>query len=244
MEVKLIVVGSSPAWPNPGGAQSGYLVESDGRRLLLDCGAGVLARLREQSPWPQVDAIAVTHFHLDHFADLVPWVWGALFGPGREVAKPELWLPPGGAAQLDHLSTHFGTPEMFERAFHLHEYVSREPFSAAGLEVTPVEVLHYTIETYGMRVGNGRRTLGYSGDSGPCPPLAEIARGADLFLCEATLGAPELDDQPRGHLTIDEALDAFRAGGAARLLLTHRPDELRVDEGLELAYDGLELVLA
>ena len=43
--VKLTVVGCSPAWPNPGGAQSGYLVNGSGN-LLLDCGPGVLARLR------------------------------------------------------------------------------------------------------------------------------------------------------------------------------------------------------
>ena len=47
MAVRLTVVGSSPAWPNPGGAQSGYLVEGPGL-LLLDCGAGVLARLRDR----------------------------------------------------------------------------------------------------------------------------------------------------------------------------------------------------
>ena len=47
MEVRLTVIGSSPAWPNPGSAQSGYLVEGEGA-LLLDCGPGVLARLRER----------------------------------------------------------------------------------------------------------------------------------------------------------------------------------------------------
>src|SRR5215813_8844695 len=60
--VKLKVVGSSPAWPNPGGAQSGYLIEGPGR-LLLDCGPGVLARLREldsANGWPHVDAIVVS----------------------------------------------------------------------------------------------------------------------------------------------------------------------------------------
>src|SRR3712207_8286557 len=92
MEVRVTVVGSSPAWTNPGGAQSGYLVDDGERRLLLDCGAGVLGRLREFEAWPTVDAVAITHFHLDHWADLVPWVWGALFGPGREVPKPELWV--------------------------------------------------------------------------------------------------------------------------------------------------------
>src|SRR3712207_2194395 len=63
-EVKLRVVGCSPAWPNPGGAQSGYLVESgDGGRVLLDCGPGVLARLRADEGWPRVDAILITHWH-------------------------------------------------------------------------------------------------------------------------------------------------------------------------------------
>ena len=96
--MKLNVVGCSPAWPNPGGAQSGYLLEGPGR-LLMDCGPGVLARLRSngENGWPQVDAIAITHFHLDHWGDLVPWVWGAMWGFGRDYEKPELWLPPGGA---------------------------------------------------------------------------------------------------------------------------------------------------
>ncbi len=81
MSVKLTVVGCSPAWPNPGGAQSGYLLEGPGR-LLLDCGPGVLAKLREREAWPHVDAIAITHWHLDHWGDLVPWVWGSTLGPG------------------------------------------------------------------------------------------------------------------------------------------------------------------
>src|SRR5438093_6314380 len=95
--VKLTVVGCSPAWPNPGGAQSGYLLQNDGERLLLDCGPGVLARLRElNGGWPVVDAVVVTHWHLDHWGDLVPWVWGSMAGPGRERPKVRLWLPPDG----------------------------------------------------------------------------------------------------------------------------------------------------
>ncbi len=97
--LKLHVVGCSPAWPNPGGAQSGYLLEGSGR-LLLDCGPGVLARLRDEEGWPRVDAIAITHFHLDHWGDLVPWVWALSFGPASEMAPPELWVPAGGRTVL------------------------------------------------------------------------------------------------------------------------------------------------
>ena len=75
--MRLTVIGSSPAWPNPGGAHSGYMVTANGSRVLLDCGPGVLARLREMEAWPGVDAIAITHWHLDHWGDLVPWVWGS-----------------------------------------------------------------------------------------------------------------------------------------------------------------------
>ena len=242
MAMKLTVIGCSPAWPNPGGAHSGYLVEGP-RRLLLDCGPGVLPRLRASENWPRVDAIVITHFHLDHWGDLVPWVWGTMYGLGSESAQPELWLPPGGADHLATLGKRLGFPDMFERTFRLRQYEDATPFEAAGLSVTPLQLPHYMLETYGLRVANARRTLAYSGDAAPSARLVELARGADLFLCEATLERGELDGEPRGHLAADEAVAAHEEAGAKRLLLTHRPAELDLDPGLERAYDGLELEL-
>jgi len=236
--VKLTVVGCSPAWPNPGGAQSGYLVEDDGRRLLLDCGPGVLARLRQDAEWPEVDAIVITHFHLDHWGDVVPWVWGALY-LGLQDERPELWVPDGGRRELDLFSTRFGIPDMFDRAFAVNEYRDGERFAAAGFELLPLRLPHYTLETYGLRVSNSHRSLAYSGDSAPSDRLAELARGADLFVCEATLARAELDGDPRGHLSADEAVAVFEASGARRLLLTHRPQELPLADGLERARDGM-----
>ena len=86
-----------------------------------------------------------------------------------------------------------------------------------------------------------RRTLAYSGDSGPSEKLTDLAEEVDLFLCEATLKDGESDGQPRGHLSADEAVSAFEASGAKRLVLTHRPQELGNVDGLEQAKDGLEL---
>jgi ribonuclease BN (tRNA processing enzyme) len=237
--VKLKVVGCSPAWPNPGGAQSGYLIEGPGR-LLLDCGPGVLARLREDEEWPDLDAIVITHWHLDHWGDLVPWVWGAMVGPGRRLRRPELWLPPEGAARLADFGTRLGWEDMFATVFDQREYAEAEPFEAAGLEVTALELPHYTLQTFGLRVSNGDKTIAYSGDSGPSDRLSELARGADLFICEATLERPEYDGAIRGHLSADEAVEAFKASGAHRLLLTHRPRELALPDH-EQAYDGLVL---
>jgi len=241
MPVKLTVVGSSPAWPNPGGAQSGYLLESDdGRRLLLDCGAGVLAKLRELEDWPRVDAVAITHWHLDHWGDLVPWVWAMFVGPATEEPPPQLWVPEGGRALLREIGARLGKHGMFERAFDLHEF-GDEPFEVPGFRVTPHRVLHYDLVAYGFRVSANGTVLAYSGDSGPSPVLVELARDADLFLCEATLLAPNPEGGTRGHLAADEAEEHFRAAGAKRLLLTHRPAERPLDARFELAHDGLQL---
>src|ERR1700745_2660250 len=122
--MKVIVVGCSPAWPNPGGAQSGYLVEGSGR-LLLDCGPGVLPRLREQEGWPHVDAIVITHFHLDHWGDLVPWAFGALramYCRARKALKPVLFVPPQGNAELANFADKLGVEGMFSAAFDVREY--------------------------------------------------------------------------------------------------------------------------
>jgi ribonuclease BN (tRNA processing enzyme) len=88
-------------------------------------------------------------------------------------------------------------------------------------------------------VSDGNRTLAYSADSAPCEGLVKLARDADLFLCEATLSQPE--QGIRGHLTADEALEAFESSGAQRIVVIHRPDELPLPDGVERAYDGLEL---
>jgi ribonuclease BN (tRNA processing enzyme) len=236
MEVRLTVIGSSPAWPNPGGACSGYLVDG---KLLLDCGPGVLAKLREREPWPTVEAIAITHLHLDHWGDLIPWVWGSLYGPGESAPRPQLWLPPGSGDALRPVLALLGSEDMFERAFDVAEYEARVPFTAAGLQVTAVPVVHYDVEAFSFRV-EGDRVLAYSGDSGPCPALEEVARDADLLICEATLESGSDDGGERGHLSVSEAVVALEQSAAKRLLLTHRPNEREVDGPL-LAYDGFEL---
>jgi ribonuclease BN (tRNA processing enzyme) len=206
---------------------------------LLDCGPGVLPRLREQEGWPKVDAIVITHFHLDHWGDLVPWTFGSMFGPGRDVPAPVLWLPPGGKRELEEFGERLGFAGMFD-AFAIREYGEGEPFEADGLTITPIRVPHYQLKTYALRVSDGKTTLAYSGDSAPSPHLAEVGRDADLFLCEATLAESREGgaDGLRGHLSAEEAIEAFRQSGAKRLVIIHRPHELPVPEGIELAADG------
>jgi ribonuclease BN (tRNA processing enzyme) len=154
------------------------------------------------------------------------------------VEPPELGLPRGGREIIRGLD-----PVLYANAilelFEVQEYEEETSFTAAGFELIAYRMLHYALESYGLRVSDDGRTLAYSADSAPCDGLVELARGADLFLCEATLSQPE--PGLRGHLTADEALDAHTSSGARRLVIIHRPDELPLPDGVERAYDGLEL---
>src|SRR5438105_2875746 len=124
--MKLTVVGCSPAWPNPGGKQSGYLVEGPGR-LLLDCGPGVLGELRAREGWPRLDAIAITHFHLDHWGDIVPWVWGSIYRFGDLVPPPQLWLPPDGMPRMNKSATASGSRRRSNKRSRFHRYADGTP---------------------------------------------------------------------------------------------------------------------
>jgi ribonuclease BN (tRNA processing enzyme) len=126
---------------------------------------------------------------------------------------------------------------MFERAFDLREFEPRTPFTAAGFTIEARTVPHYTLAAVGFRVSHDGRTFVYSGDSGPGSELSELADGADLFLCEATLARGADEAEPRGHLAADEAV----AAASGPVLLTHRPVELPPPDGAPLARDGLSV---
>ena len=82
--MRLTVLGKSPSWQDAGGACSGYLVEENGTRILLDCGNGVFAKLREHVDYVDVDAVVISHLHADHFLDLVPYSYALTYAPRQQ----------------------------------------------------------------------------------------------------------------------------------------------------------------
>ena len=81
------------------------------------------------------------------------------------------------------------------------------------------------MEAYALRVTENSAAGGslvYTGDTGPTPVLAELARGADLLLSEAAfLTGP--DNPPDLHLTGAQAAEVAEAAGVGVLVLTHIP---------------------
>lgn len=222
----LTPIGTSPAWYNAGQPCSGFLLEADGFRVLIDCGSGVVSRYLELYGEDRpIDAIVLTHAHPDHCFDLVPLTYGIMFGTLQEW-RPQLWLPPGARERLTRLvSTWDQDFSYFTDVHDVHEYDAVQAFGVGPFEVTALDVPHY-IESKALRFEVDGTSFGYTADTGPTAALAPFMRGVDLLLSEAA--QPEdsdLDAEGRGHITASEAGQVARAAQAHSLLLTHVPAE-------------------
>jgi ribonuclease BN (tRNA processing enzyme) len=232
----LTILGAGPAAPNVGGACSGYLLQEPGTAVLMDCGSGIAGRVAERLAPRRLHGVAISHFHPDHYFDLVPLYYMIKFGeapPDGHDGLVPLYVPPGGQAFLRQIGEMIAArAAMFEDVFKICEYAPGHDFPIGQLTFTFHPVQHY-VPSHAMRVRNrAGATLVFSSDVGPCQALVEAARGAHLFMCESALVDPSQDERDplkRGHMSAGEAGTAAREAGAQRLMLTHYRSSDKLD---------------
>ncbi|MFI6446155.1 MBL fold metallo-hydrolase [Kitasatospora sp. NPDC050543] len=217
--MKLTVVGCSGSFPSAESPCSSYLVEADGYRAVLDLGNGALGALQKYCGLYEVDAVLLSHLHADHCIDLCAyWVARNYRADGCPELLP-VYGPPGSAERLARAYDMPEDPGMKE----VFDFRTLHPgsFELGPLRITVAQVNH-PVDAYAFRIEHGGRSLVYSGDTGECAELVELARGTDLFLCEAAY-TDGRDTYRAVHLNGREAGEHAAAAGAARLVLTHIP---------------------
>lgn len=240
---RLTVLGTCAAWPQAGRAASGFLVEYDGFRVVLDLGYGTFPRLLELCGAGDLDAVVITHEHPDHCADLSALCRARHFAAEPPAARLPLYCTPGVTGRVQAMEP----TEDLHGVFDIHHLPGSFQVGPFRLEAA---LLPHHVPHAGLRLTAPGVTLAYSGDAGPDPALAELGAGADPFIVGATLrgAAPEGADGD-GHLLMSAAQAGTWATRAAarRLLLTHFwPDS---DRSLSLAearatFAGGEVVAA
>jgi ribonuclease BN (tRNA processing enzyme) len=235
--LRITVLGKSPSWQDAGGACSGYLIETDGTKVLLDCGNGVFGKLRERADYTEVDAVVISHLHADHFLDLVPFSYALIYAPKQqpvpvhiwngtdEPANPRLIAPPGAQETFRRVVGAWGNDDLIESAFRIEEYEAGDRVEVGDIWFGFHPVPHF-VETFAVRIGSASGgEVVYSADTRPGGEIVEAAEGADLLIIEGTLPRPERTGH-RGHLTPEEAGEHAREAGAKRVVITHISDEL------------------
>jgi ribonuclease BN (tRNA processing enzyme) len=212
------VLGSAGSHPGVGRACSGYLVRAGGTNLLLDAGNGSTANLQRLVAFRDLDAVVISHRHVDHCVDLVGAFYALRFDPAFDRRIP-LYAPPEVFETLTGLMSGDSAME-FAEVFDHHLVADGDRVTLGAVTLTFARANHPP-PSVSVRVEAADRTLAYSGDTGGSPELVEVARGAQLFLCEATWAGELADRTPGLHLTGAEAGRIAREAGVGRLVLTH-----------------------
>jgi ribonuclease BN (tRNA processing enzyme) len=217
MPLTLTVLGTASPHPGPDRPCSGYLLRGGGAEVWVDAGPGTFAELQRHTDPARLSAIWISHLHADHNADLLSAVYGLAYGGLTPPAPLPVYAPDGSAQRL---AGFFGRPDagFLSGILDFRTLYDGHTARHGDLLLTARAVTH-DVEAYGLRAETGRRVLAYSGDSGPCASLTELALAADLFLCEADIDAHREGEQV--HLTPEDTGNTARTAGVGRLLVTH-----------------------
>jgi ribonuclease BN (tRNA processing enzyme) len=217
----LTVLGSCGAWPEPGRACSGYVVEHEGYRIVLDLGYGTISRLLAHlgsTCGRGLDAVLISHAHPDHMVDLHGLFRARWYGdPG---ASPIPLIAP--IAVFNYLES-LESPDEWKLAdvFAWQPPTVDQVISLGPFGVTAHSLPHY-VENVGFRLRTSRFTVAYTGDTGPCEELTTLSSNADLLVADST------DRHQAGNgaqdnllLTAREAGRVAHTASVKKLMLTH-----------------------
>ncbi len=239
--MRLVVLGSGTSVPHPRRSSSAHWVEArGGSTLLLDISAPAVHRAAEEGlDWAALDAVWVSHFHLDHVGGLAPFLFGTKYAPqtqGR--SKPLFVFGPYGTEKLLRAFDEANDYGLFKQPFPLEvrEVAPRAEFEILpGVGASTFSTPH-TRESLALRLQDSDgATLAYTSDTGFTEALAGFARGADLFLMECSFFRSKPVET---HL---ELADAMRLAGLARprrVMLAHLYPEW---DGIDIAAEAKKL---
>lgn len=260
---RLIILGSGTCFPAPKRtaerAHPGFLLEYVGNderlhRVLIECSQGIASRLTAIDVAPtSINMMMISHAHPDHFAlpHFVQTVFCHHLQDGKVSLNDESTWPhlqvivPQRIAESMEMLNRIYFEETVEGGvgrglqFPVLELITpRGPLRLPGgarLEAAAVYHGFGMVDALGFRVQlPNSKVFTYSGDSGQCESLIELAQRADLFLCEASsrIGHPE-NARRYGHLTPAQAGEIAKHARARRVVLTHysgadsQPDMIR-----------------
>lgn len=215
--MRLTVLGSSASYAGAGRACSGYFVEADGTRVLLDCGNGALANAAAVTDVTALDAVFISHTHPDHCVDLYALQAALRYAPEGPAPALPLHMPTGLFERMGCLLSERGRRELDE-AFALSELSDDEPVRVGALTVTPRTVDHDGL-AFGFRVEAGKERFCYTGDTRYGGAVLRLTQHAGVLVAECTLPSAYAGRAP--HMTPGEAGRLASASGTRLLVLTH-----------------------
>jgi ribonuclease BN (tRNA processing enzyme) len=244
-QVRLQFLGSGDAFGSGGRFQTCIHLSGAAEPVLIDCGASSLIAMKRAGLDPsQIGCVLLTHLHGDHFGGLPFLILDGQFA--RRTRPLVVAGPPGVATRVGAaMEVFFPGSSNVDRHFavefvELHE---RVPTPVGPANVIPFAVQHASgAPAYALHVEYGGKVLGYSGDTEWTDTLIDVARGADLFICEAYF----FEKKIKYHLDYRTLRENHPRFECRRVILAHMSEDMlsrRSEADTECADDGQVIVL-
>jgi ribonuclease BN (tRNA processing enzyme) len=244
--VSLRVLGCGDAFGSGGRFHTCFYLDTPATKLLIDFGASSLVAMHRFGIDPRVvDAIVLSHLHGDHFGGIPFLMLDAAYITRR--TRPLLIAGPAGTQERVRQACDALYPGLWDApkrfAIEFLDLEDGRPVTVAGAAVTAFAVIHDSgAQAFALRVSCAGSTVAYSGDTAWTDRLLDAARGADLFLCEASSFQASIPN----HLTYEIVSARRQQFDAGRIVLTHLGAHilaLKDTLPLECAEDGQLFVL-
>jgi ribonuclease Z len=250
-EMRVTLLGTGTPFPNAERFGSAILVEAASKKLLFDCGRGVVIRLTQAGVNPtDLDGLFLTHLHSDHVVG-IPDLWLSGWFLGRSKPLP-IWGPPGTRSMAEHLVQAFGFDIRIRQA-------TPDPLPAKGVEIDAKEIEqgeiyndgltrvsaflvdHGTVKpAFGYRIDSVGHSVVISGDTKFCQNLVDFAKGADCLI-HAAWSASWKNPAPPSMRSIASAEDAGRVFAIVKpklAVIYHYKTEEGLSDAVRKEYNG------
>jgi ribonuclease BN (tRNA processing enzyme) len=239
MTVRVTFIGSGNAFADGGRSHACIHVSAPGVSLLLDCGGSALPAIQREIDPEAIDAIAISHLHGDHFGG-IPYLVIEQHFAGR--TAPLAIAGPRALPERLRAAESALYPDFFRKTkvgFPVAETVlGASEVELGGALVSGLPVKHVAeSDPHGIRVRVGEKLVAYSGDAKWSDELARVAKGADVFICDASF----FDTDDPSHISYRTLMSHRTELDCKRIVLTHLGAETLARIGeleLEHAVDG------
>jgi ribonuclease BN (tRNA processing enzyme) len=252
--MKLTILGSGTSVPHPERASAAHWLQTPGGTLLLDISADAPHRMAQESlGWANLDAIWISHFHLDHMGGLPAFLFGTKWAPQTQSrTKPLRIFGPEGLRNIVETISESNDYGLLEQPFPVEivEVAAGANFEILpGITATTLKTPH-TKESLALGLKDeDSKLFVYTSDTGFSEDLGPFAKHAALLLMECSF---RRNKPVQKHLELADAMRLAHECVPEKLVLTHLyPEWDNVDLAAEArplwsgetveAKDGLQL---
>jgi ribonuclease BN (tRNA processing enzyme) len=242
-ELSVTILGSGTCVPSLRRSSCSILMNIRDKFLLFDSGAGTMRKLLENSvKIYDVSFIFYSHFHPDHTAELVPFLFANKYPDGNRRKIPLTLMAGKGFAKFyDNLKNVYGhwielAPDLLTLVELDNTGYDMREFDDFKVESLPVD---HNPESIAYRItSSGGISMVYSGDTDFSENLVTLSKDADLLICESAL--PD-NLKVKGHLTPSLAGEIADRANVRKLVLTHfypECDQVDIEKECRKTYSG------